>query len=123
MANILVIEDEIEIQGILRNLLEREGYHVFDASEGGEGIKLYGEKRIDLVITDLFMPGKDGIETIIQLRQDFPHVKIIAISGGGRMEPGFFLECARSFGAVGTFAKPFNCKELLAAVKKHVREL
>lgn len=120
MASILVIEDEIEIQRLLRNFLEGEGYQVFEASEGGEGIRLYREKKIDLIVTDLLMPGKEGIETIIQLKQDFPDVKIIAISGGGQIEPEFFLECAKSFGAVCSFTKPFRCRELLAAVKKYL---
>lgn len=120
MASILVIEDEIEIQRFLRSLLELEGYRVFKASEGGEGIKLYRQKPIDLIITDILMPGKEGLETIIQLKQEFPDVKIIAISGGGRqIQPGYILECARSFGAVSTFTKPFSCEELLAAVKKN----
>ena len=112
MASILVIEDEIEIQRLLSNLLEGEGYQVFEASEGGEGIRLYREKQIDLIITDLLMPGKEGIETIIQLKQDFPDVKIIAISGGSRgLDKEFYLHLSKKLGALFTFTKPFDRKE------------
>lgn len=118
MASILVIDDNNEMRRLLRDLLERVGYQVFEASEGDEGIKLYREQQIEMVITDLIMPGKEGIETIIQLKQDVPDVKIIAMSGGGQIKPQFYLECAKGFGAVHAFAKPINCQKLLAAVKE-----
>jgi CheY-like chemotaxis protein len=118
MAVILVIDDDIEMRRILRKLLEREGYQVLEASDGDEGIKLYQKNQIELIITDLLMPGKEGIETIIQLKQDFPDIKIIAMSGGGQIESEFYLECAKSFGAEYTFVKPINRKKLLTAVKE-----
>lgn len=118
MAGILVIDDDIEIRRLLRKLLKREGYQVFESSEGDEGIKRCCEQQIDLVITDLIMPGKEGIETIIQLKQDFPDVKIIAMSGGGQIKSEFYLECAEGFGAEHTFVKPIDRQKLLTAVKK-----
>ncbi len=118
MTRILIIDDEVQIRKMLRQLFEREGYEVFDASDGNEGLKLYRKNPADIVITDLVMPEKEGIETIKELYQEFPDVKIIAISGGGRIVPEHYLEIAKKFGAVRTFSKPFESKDLLMAVKE-----
>ena len=117
MARILIIDDDPQILDMLRQTLEREGHEIVDASDGKEGLKLYRENPTDLIITDLIMPEKEGIETIMELRRDFPDVKIIAISGGGRLDPGQYLSMAKSFGAQYTFAKPVERKELLQAVE------
>jgi DNA-binding response OmpR family regulator len=118
MARILVIDDEPEIRTILRQILEGAGYEVVDASNGWEGLRRYSEKPADLVITDLVMPEKEGIETIMELKRNFPGVKIIAISGGGHVGPDKYLSLAGGLGALRTFAKPFNIKELLTAVQE-----
>ena len=117
MTRILVIDDEPQVRAMLQQMLEREGYKVVEAEEGGVGIKLYQEHPPDLVITDILMPGKEGIETILALRKAYPGVKIIAISGGGRMGKLDVLPIAKSFGAVRTLAKPFEREELLEAVR------
>ena len=116
MKRILIIDDDDQFLSMLRQMLERNGYRIVEASNGKEGIKLYRENPTDLIITDLIMPEKEGIESIIELRQDFPDVKIIAISGGGRINPNQYLSMAKTFGANYTFAKPFERKELLHAV-------
>lgn len=85
MTRILVIDDEPQVRAMLRQMLEREGYEVVEAEEGEEGMRRYREQPVDLVITDILMPQKEGIETIRALRRTNPGVKIIAISGGGRM--------------------------------------
>jgi CheY-like chemotaxis protein len=118
MGRILIIDDDVQILNMLRQILEREGYEVVSAINGNEGIRLYREKPTDLIITDLIMPEKDGIETIMELRRDFPDVKIIAISGGGRSHPGPYLNSAKELGAQYTFAKPVKRKELLKAVRE-----
>ena len=118
MAHILVIDDEEEIRNILRQILEGQGYTVTEASNGREGLRRFSEKPADLVITDLLMPEKEGIETIIELRHTFPGVKIIAISGGGYVGPDKYLEMAKKLGAGKTFAKPFNISDLLKAVQE-----
>ncbi|MDY6987587.1 MAG: response regulator [Thermodesulfobacteriota bacterium] len=115
-ARILVIDDDIGIRAMLRRLLEGAGYDVAEASDGRQGIRLYRQDPADLVITDLIMPEKEGLETIRELRRDFPHVKILAISGGGRVSPDEYLHMAKSFGAKRTLAKPFDPKELLEVV-------
>jgi len=118
MAWILVIEDDDHVRGMLRQMLRGEGYEVMEAAEGGAGLKLYREKPADLVITDIVMPGKEGLETIMELRRSYPRVKIIAISGGGRLGPRDYLQTAKLLGAHRIFFKPFEMKELLQAVQE-----
>ena len=118
MANILLIDDDDQFRNMLRQLLERNGYEVKEASGGKEGIKLYLENPTDLIITDLIMPGKDGIETIQEFKKNFPDIKIIAISGGGRLGPEDYLHLAKMLGAQKTLTKPIELPELLEAIEK-----
>jgi len=117
MALVLIIEDEADIRSLYRRVLEHAGYQVVEAPDGDVGIAFYRERHPDLVITDIIMPEKEGIETIMELRRDFPEVKIIAISGGGQaMDPTTYLQLAKGLGAAMTLAKPFSKQELLDAV-------
>ncbi len=118
MARILIIDDDEQVLAMLRQTLERKGYEVLDAPDGKVGIKLYQEDPTDLIITDIIMPGKEGIETIMELKRNFPDVKIIAISGGGRINPEEYLDMADKLGAKRTFAKPVEREELLKAVRE-----
>ena len=118
MAKILIIDDEPQVRAMLRQMLEREKFEVMDASDGKEGIRLYRENPADLIITDIIMPEKEGLETIIELKKDYPDVKIIAISGGRRIEPGEYLQLAEILGAIKTFKKPVKRDELLEAVRE-----
>ena len=113
---ILVIEDDEQMCAMLTQVLEKEGYAVVDAPNGKVGMKLYKENGADLVITDLIMPEKEGIETIRELRQDNPDVKIIAISGGGTIKPEEYLAIAERLGVQKTLVKPFRKEEILEAV-------
>jgi len=97
-------------------MLKRAGHEVVEAPDGIEGIRLYREKQPQLVITDIVMPKKEGLETILDLRREDPQVKIIAISGGGRIGPESYLDIAEGFGANRILTKPFNNKELLEAI-------
>ena len=115
-ARILVIDDEEEIRDILKQMLELEGYQVITAMDGNEGIKLFKQDPFDLVITDIIMPDKEGIETIIELRREFPDVKIISISGGGRIGPHDYLKMSKKLGAERSFTKPFERKKILQAI-------
>ena len=103
---------------MLRQTLEREGYDVVVASNGRVGIKIYREDPADLIITDMVMPEKEGIETIMELKKDFPDVKIIAISGGGRSKPESHLNLAKQLGAKRVFPKPIDREELLNAIRE-----
>ncbi len=117
MGRILVIEDEAQMRKLLRQVLEDSGYEVEEAPDGLEGMRLYRENPSDLIITDMIMPKKEGMETILDLKLEFPDVKIIAISGGGRVGPEPYLQIAEGFGAERVFTKPFDIKELLSAIK------
>jgi DNA-binding response OmpR family regulator len=123
MARILVIEDEEDIRGLYKRLLKQAGHEVIEAPDGDLGITLYRSEHPDLIITDIIMPGKEGIETIMELRRDFKNVKIIAISGGGQVMPGSVcLQLAEKLGASKTLAKPFSKQELLEAVAEVLQE-
>ena len=118
MALILIIDDDDQIRRMLRKTLERDGYDVADAPNGKEGIRICRENPAALVITDLIMPEKDGIETIIELRKGFPEVKIIAMSGGGNIAAEDYLMMAKGLGAMRIFSKPIELEELLKAVRE-----
>ena len=116
MANILIIDDDPGLRATMRRILERTGHSVRVASDGDMGISLYRAEPADLVITDLIMPEKEGIETIQELREDFPQVRILAVSGGGMVDPDGPLTDAELFGADASLAKPFSVDELRDAV-------
>lgn len=123
MAHILVVDDNDEFRKMIREILEKAGYEITGAGNGVEAIKLYREKNADLVIMDMIMPEKDGLETMIELREEFPGVKIIAISGDGFEEPMNYLDGARLIGgAVCTFTKPFDIREFLQGIKEALKE-
>ncbi len=117
MARILIIDDDPQIREMLKQLFERAGYEVLVAPEGKTGLRLHQMTPADLIITDIVMPEKEGLETIMDFRRNFPAVKIIAISGGGMIEADKYLETAKAMGAHMTFPKPFQLKELLQAVR------
>ena len=116
MARILIIDDEPQIRSMLKLMLERDGYEVVEAPDGVEGIKAYRQHPADLIITDLIMPNKDGIGMIIDLKKEFPEVKIIAMSGGGLNKPDGYLKGAKKLGASCTLTKPIDREEILRVV-------
>src|SRR3990172_1371608 len=117
MSRILIIDDEKDIRSVLRELFESEGYEVVEAQNGKDGLNLFHTTPIDLVITDIVMPEKEGISTIIDLKKENPKIKIIAISGGGLIIPIQYLEYAEKFGADRIFRKPLEFEPLLQAIK------
>lgn len=120
--NILVIDDEQLIRLQIRSALELEGYIVHEAANGNEGLARIAEAAPDVVITDILMPDKEGIETILELRRTHPKIRIIAISGGGRTGNKDFLRTAKHLGADRTLAKPFGLAELLRLVREVLAE-
>ncbi|MBW1938416.1 MAG: response regulator [Deltaproteobacteria bacterium] len=113
MATILVVEDDNQIRNMLRIALERKGYDVIEAENGVKAMSLQRKTPADLVITDIIMPEKDGIDTMKELKAEFPKVKIIAMSGGKRGGPENYLRLAEMFNADKTIAKPFHLEEVL----------
>jgi CheY-like chemotaxis protein len=118
MPRILVIDDNDDIRSMLELLLRREGFDVAAAHHGEEALALFAERPADIVITDLFMPERDGIETIVALRDRYPDAKIIAMSGWQSQRGPDYLAVAREIGAAGTLRKPFQPHELLRLVRR-----
>jgi DNA-binding response OmpR family regulator len=116
MAKILLVDDNDDFREQSSQLLRLAGYMVTTAVNGNEALRLVQDDVFDLVITDLIMPEKEGIETIVKMRKQIPTLKIIAISGGGLIAPENYLVLARKLGAAQTLAKPFSGEELLGAV-------
>jgi DNA-binding response OmpR family regulator len=122
---ILLIDDDAMVRMAISRVLEMAGFGVAVAEDGFKGLKLLRAIEPKLVITDIIMPEKEGIETIIEMRAIRPDLKIIAISGGARLgnvTPVNFLEVARSLGADDVIAKPFEPEELIAKVRKQLGE-
>src|SRR6266576_3627079 len=106
VARILVMDDDELLREALRVVLEGAGYEVLEASDGEVGLRLQREHAADLVVVDVFMPERDGLEVIKALRVESPQVKIIAVSGGGRTAQIEVLSVAAAFGAARTLVKP-----------------
>src|SRR5437899_10283631 len=87
MTRIIVIDDNDAARGTMRRVLEKAGHEVLEASDGDAGLKLLAETGVRLVITDIFMPGQDGIATLRRIKKEFPGVRVIAVSGGDATAP------------------------------------
>ena len=122
MAKILVFDDEPSILHMIKKMLEKEGHEVDIAINGREGMELFEKNKPDLLITDILMPEKEGLETIIELRRKYPELKIIAISGGGRIGPEGYLPSAKFFGADMVFQKPLIQKDFLHSISLLLNE-
>lgn len=118
MVSILLVDDDDLSRGAVHKMLERTGYVVHSTGIGQEALDHYRRQQSDLVITDLIMPDLDGLEIIQQLRRIDPAVRVLAISGGGRVDAEEYLSVARKFGAVEVLPKPFTGQELKQAVEK-----
>jgi YesN/AraC family two-component response regulator len=118
MARILLIDDDDSVRSVLRLILNQFGHVVIEACNGKEGIELYTHANADLVITDIVMPEKEGLEVLKEIRKKCPTVKIIAISGGGRVNPTDYLRMAIFFGATRVLAKPICSEALIGAINE-----
>jgi DNA-binding response OmpR family regulator len=116
VARILIVDDETLVRRTLRAMLERAGHVVDEADNGETALRVFAAETPDLVITDIVMPDREGVETIGDLRKANPDLPIIAISGGGSIGEDFFLTLAAQFGATRTLSKPIRQADLLAAV-------
>jgi CheY-like chemotaxis protein len=128
MAHILVVDDELEVGAAVRRVLERAGYAVTVATNATAALDAVGRQQPDVVITDIIMPKVHGVELIKVLRERFPRIRVIAISGGGSFGPlGYkpeaisthaYLAAAREAGAEEFLTKPFDLTDLIAAVRR-----
>lgn len=116
MADVLLIEDDAELRLVLRLNLERFGHRVTEAEGGRDALERVRTQGAEVVVTDLFMPEKDGFEVIMEMKRKWPDLPVIAMSGGGRLAPGINLRIATRLGAKRVLAKPFSVAELNKAV-------
>lgn len=116
MSRILIIDDDHHILIMTKKMLERAGFEVELASNGNEGLELFKMMPIDLVITDIIMPEKEGLETIRAMKRLRADLKIIAMSGGGKISSNNYLDTAKIFGATRGLGKPFSQKQMVSTV-------
>jgi CheY-like chemotaxis protein len=117
-CSILIVDDEPGIRELLSLILEAAGHSVVAAEDGIEAPKIMSSREVDVVITDLLMPERDGLEFITEIRAKYPKVKIIAMSGGGHIARDSYLRIARNFGAHFLLEKPFSQAGVLGAIEK-----
>ncbi len=122
MARIIVIDDQEPIRRVVRRALEKEGHEVLEASDGEIGEQLLERSPADVVITDIFMPGQDGIVTLRQIRKRFPAVKVIVISGGDSSGMLDLRQDAELLGAVKSLQKPFSAREIMDVVRDVLKQ-
>ena len=118
MHRILVIDDDHHILLMIKKMLERAGFEVDLAANGDEGLELFEKLSVDLVITDIIMPEKEGLETIREMKRLRSDLKIIAMSGGGKVSSDNYLNTAKIFGATKILTKPFTQKQMVSAVEE-----
>ncbi len=117
-CSILIVDDEPGIRELLSMILESAGHSVVVAEDGIEAPKVLASREVEVVITDLLMPERDGLEFITEIRAKYPKVKFIAMSGGGHIARDSYLRIARNFGAHFILEKPFSQAGVLGAIEK-----
>ncbi|ANK80868.1 response regulator [Minwuia thermotolerans] len=113
---ILVVDDDRLIRDMFTNSLETQGHEVTVATDGDDALRLLGEMKPDVVLCDIIMPNREGIETIAEISRTEPGLPVIAITGGGKLGPAPLLEAARRAGASAALKKPFGTKVLLNTI-------
>ena len=119
MARILVVDDEASMRRLLKEILTQDKHDILEAETGAQACTLFRQQSADLIITDLVMPEVNGIDLIMELKKEFPDIRIIAISGGGGITGRFdYLAIAKLIGAKHVIGKPFQVAELRAVVNQ-----
>ena len=117
MRKILLVDDDDMFRTSLRRVLQYGGYEVEEARDGNEAILLLNRMAVDAVVTDILMPGKDGVETIYEIRRRWPDLGVMAITGGASRHATLFLDISRKLGAARVLQKPFSAEQLLQAMQ------
>jgi two-component system, response regulator, stage 0 sporulation protein F len=118
MTKILVVDDDSQVRRLVTTILGEAGHLVREASDGKEASEILGRWTPDILLTDIVMPRKEGIQLILEVRRSHPELCIIAMSGGAVMHPGLYLETAKEFGAARLIRKPFLPGELLRTIEE-----
>jgi DNA-binding response OmpR family regulator len=118
MPGVLIVEDDKELREMLKLALLRRNFTVMEAENGKAAIAHFKPLVTDVVVTDLIMPEEDGLKVVIKLRELKPSIKLIAISGGGKVGPGSYLNLAKALGADATYSKPFSISELVLKIEQ-----
>ena len=118
MAKILIVEDDVPLSQVLRGALSESGHDVIQAFDGTTASNIMKKESLDLIVADIFLPEKDGLDLIREVKTGAPGVKIIAMSGGGRHKKDTYLKAAISFGADRRIDKPFQIAELLDTIEE-----
>jgi DNA-binding response OmpR family regulator len=116
IAKVLVVDDDDAVRELIKALLEQSGYEVRDAADGEIALTLLKAEPADIVLLDILMPRKEGLETLIELKQHFPKMTVFAMSASGARKGHDFLTIASKFGADGVLQKPFSPDELFALI-------
>jgi len=119
-TEILIVDDDDNVRAAVSRTLERAGYIVHQGRNGREGLELLRTKECVLLITDIIMPEMEGIELIGNVRSSHPHLKIVAMSGGGRSRNTDFLKIAKDMGACDTIYKPVTATQLLEVIERNL---
>ncbi len=122
MATILVVDDDDQVRDIVKGFLQEMGHSAIEAADGLQALSLLAENSVDLVISDIFMPHKEGLTTIAEIRAKYPEIKVLVMSGGGGAESGILiLELGKQFGAESGLHKPFQFEEFKSKVEGLLR--
>jgi len=118
MKKILVVDDDDLIRDLIYEILEPNGYQILLADNGNKALEILDREEVDLIITDIIMPDKEGIETIIDIKKKLPRAKIIAMSGGGQLDANSYLSIAKKLGVKATITKPFDPAKLIRTIEE-----
>ena len=114
--HVLLVDDEPKVREVVRRRLERLGFQVTEAGDADEALRLQRESPREVLVTDIVMPGKEGIQAVREFRREWPDMRIVAISGGGLGSADTYLNMALKLGADAVLAKPFTSEDLEKAI-------
>lgn len=117
MQKILIVDDDDLIRDLLYEILTPQGFEIILAENGNRAMEILSRERVDLIITDIIMPEKEGIETILDIKKKLPNAKIIAMSGGGQLGANSYLNIAKRLGVSATITKPFDPNKLVKTIR------